>query len=76
MFGPVKPEHRSAETWRRSHQACSASLPLQSSLLSKTYLKSDHLNGGGSRRGLADGSRCAATGLVGRNRCPPGKELL
>src|SRR5262249_41489197 len=26
-----------------------ASLPLQSSLVSKTYLKSDHLNGGGSK---------------------------
>jgi hypothetical protein len=29
-------------------QACIASLPLQSSLMSKTYLKSDHFNGGGS----------------------------
>src|SRR5262249_3386839 len=29
-------------------QACIASLPLQSSLVSKTHLKSDHLNGGGS----------------------------
>jgi hypothetical protein len=27
-----------------------ASLPLQSSLMSKTYLKSDHFNGGGSKR--------------------------
>src|SRR5205823_11612824 len=33
---------------RRSLRACSASLPLQSSWMSKTYLKSDHFNGGGS----------------------------
>src|SRR5262249_19600718 len=33
---------------RRSLQACIASLPLQSSLMSKTYLKSDHFSGGGS----------------------------
>src|SRR5262245_24443188 len=31
-----------------SLQACIASLPLQSSWMSKTYLKSDHFNGGGS----------------------------
>src|SRR5262249_53749668 len=35
---------------RRSLQACIASLPLQSSWMSKTYLKSDHFNGGGSLR--------------------------
>src|SRR5262249_62050593 len=35
-------------TSRRSLQACIASLSLQSSLMSKTYLKSDHFNGGGS----------------------------
>src|SRR5207248_800954 len=46
--GLVRPEHRSAATWRRSLQACIASLPLQSSLMSKTYLKSDHFSGGGS----------------------------
>jgi hypothetical protein len=33
---------------QRSLQACIASLPLQSSWMSKTYLKSDHFNGGGS----------------------------
>src|SRR5205807_1748417 len=46
--GLVRPEHRPAATWRRSLQACIASLPLQSSLMSKTYLKSDHFSGGGS----------------------------
>jgi hypothetical protein len=35
-----------------------ASLPLQSSLMSKTYLKSDHFNGGGS----------AGIGLLSRER--------
>jgi len=30
-------------------QACIASLPIQSSLMSKTYLKSDHLNGADQR---------------------------
>src|SRR5438067_10936384 len=35
-------------TLRRSLQACISSLPLQSSLMSKTYLKSDHFSGGGS----------------------------
>src|SRR5215831_20113843 len=44
----VGPEHRPAAISRRSLQACIASLPLQSSLMSKTYLKSDHFNGGGS----------------------------
>src|SRR6516165_8486548 len=44
--GPARPEHRPAATSRRSLQACIASLPLQSSLMSKTYLKSDHFNGG------------------------------
>src|SRR5262249_43932973 len=59
---------------RRSLQACIASLPLQSSWMSKTYLKSDHFNGGGSpcvspnqvdatvadqrRRHAAHGTRC------------------
>src|SRR5262249_26021997 len=46
--GPARPKHRPAATSRRSLQACIASLPLQSSLMSKTYLKSDHFNGGGS----------------------------
>src|SRR6266446_10301314 len=46
--GPARPEHPPAATSRRSLQACIASLPLQSSLMSKTYLKSDHFNGGGS----------------------------
>src|SRR5262249_37470783 len=48
--GLVRPEHRPAATWRRSLQACIASLPLQSSLMSKTYLKSDHFSGGGATR--------------------------
>src|SRR5262245_32618782 len=46
--GPAKPEHRLAAASQRSLQACIASLPLQSSLMAKTYLKSDHFNGGGS----------------------------
>src|SRR5215469_4058817 len=46
--GHPRPEHRPAAVSRRSLQACIASLPLQSSLMSKTYLKSDHFNGGGS----------------------------
>src|SRR6516165_3365382 len=46
--GPARPEHRPAAASRRSLQACIASLPLQSSWMSKTYLKSDHFNGGGS----------------------------
>src|SRR5262249_17521883 len=45
---PARPEHRPVATSQRSLQACIASLPLQSSLMSKTYLKSDHFNGGGS----------------------------
>src|SRR5262249_23322760 len=44
LFCP-RPEHRPAATSRRSLQACIASLPLQPSLISKTYLKSDHFNG-------------------------------
>jgi hypothetical protein len=40
-------KHRPAATSRRSLQACIASLPLQSSLMSKTYLESDHFNGAG-----------------------------
>src|SRR5262249_3778352 len=47
--GPARPEHRPAAASRRSLQACIASLPLQSSWMSKTYLKSDHFNGGGSQ---------------------------
>src|SRR5262249_47375061 len=46
--GPARPEHRPAAASQRSLQACIASLPLQSSWVSKTYLKSDHFNGGGS----------------------------
>src|SRR5207245_6666697 len=45
---PARPEHRPAAASQRSLQACIASLPLQSSWMSKTYLKSDHFNGGGS----------------------------
>jgi hypothetical protein len=45
-----RPEHPPAATSRRSLQACIASLPLRSSLMSKTYLKSDHFNGGGLRQ--------------------------
>jgi hypothetical protein len=44
----ARSEHRLAATSRRPLQACIASLPLQSSLMSKTYFKSDHFNGGGS----------------------------
>src|SRR5262249_4365822 len=44
---PARPEHRPAAASRRSLQACIASLPLRSSWMSKTYLKSDHFNGGG-----------------------------
>src|SRR6516164_5247556 len=47
--GPARPEHRPAAASQRSLQACIASLPLQSSLMSKTYLKSDHFSGGGSK---------------------------
>src|SRR6266545_2630122 len=50
-------KHRPAATSRRSLQVCIASLPLQSSLMSKTYLKSDHFNGGGSWRPKAQGRR-------------------
>src|SRR4029434_6966645 len=46
--GPAKPEHRLAAASQRSLQACIASSPLQSSWMSKTYLKSDHFIGGGS----------------------------
>src|SRR6266568_3686673 len=46
--GPARPERRPGAASQRSLQACIASLPLQSSLMSKTYLKSDHFNGGGS----------------------------
>jgi len=43
---------------RNDLQACIASLPIQSSLTSKTYLKSDRFNGGGSvPRGVAPVSR-------------------
>src|SRR5262249_60287761 len=44
--GSATPEHRPAATSRRSLQACIASLPLRSSLMSKTYLKSDHFQRG------------------------------
>src|SRR6266487_911456 len=47
--GPARPEHRPAAASQRSLQVCIASLPLQSSLMSKTYLKSDPFNGGGQR---------------------------
>src|SRR5262249_61450962 len=47
--GHANQKHPPAATSRRSLQACIASLPLQSSLMSKTYLKSDHFNGGGSK---------------------------
>src|SRR6266487_2811740 len=47
--GPARPEHRPAAASQRSLQVCIASLPLQSSLMSKTYLKSDHFDGGGSQ---------------------------
>jgi hypothetical protein len=61
--GPTRPEHPPVATSRRSLQACIASLPLQSSLMSKTYLKSDHFNGGGSGPQLA-------TATARRNRPP------
>ena len=65
MFWP-RPEHRPAATSRRSLPACIAFLPLQSSWMSKTYLK--HFNGGGSpvrqskrqiRLRLRDTRRCS-----------------
>src|SRR5262245_4724999 len=59
--GPARPEHLSAATWRRSLQACIASLPLQSSLMSQTYLKSDHFNGGGS---VSPTHRCGKTSTM------------
>src|SRR5262249_29616995 len=46
---PARPEHQPVAASQRSLQACIASLPLQSSLMSKTYLKSDHFSGGGSQ---------------------------
>src|SRR5262249_50743761 len=46
--GPARPEHRPAVTSRRSLEACIASFPLLSFLMSRAYFKSDHLNGGGS----------------------------
>src|SRR5262249_33575884 len=58
--GPARLEHRPGAASRRSLRACSASLPLQSSLMSKTYLKSDHFNGGGSI-----GTAAAATASSG-----------
>src|SRR5262249_3789612 len=48
--GPAKPEHRLAAASQRSLQACIAFLPLQSSWMSKTYLKSHHFTGGGSAK--------------------------
>jgi hypothetical protein len=54
--GPARPEHRPAATSRRSLQAYIASFPLQSSLMSKTYLKSDHFNGGGSPGSASEGT--------------------
>src|SRR5262249_603454 len=45
---PARPEHRLVAASQQSLQACIASLPLQSSLMSKTYFKSDHFSGGGS----------------------------
>src|SRR5215813_1981775 len=60
--GLVRPEHRPAAIWRQSHQACIASLPLQSSFMSKTYLKSDHFSGGGSRLApVSSGDRYVST---------------
>src|SRR5262249_58812530 len=47
-LGPARLEHRLGAASPRSLRACSASLSLQSSLMSKTYLKSDHFVGGGS----------------------------
>src|SRR5215831_17570859 len=61
--GPARPEHLSAATWRRSLQACIASLPLQSSLMSKTYLKSDHFNGGGAAGPWPANKRSGCRGL-------------
>src|SRR5262249_11684864 len=47
-LGWTQSADRLAGATRISLQARIASLPLQSSLMSKTYLKSDHFNGGGS----------------------------
>src|SRR5262249_2366332 len=73
--GPARPEHRPAATSRRSLQACIASLSLQSSLLSKTYLKSDHFNGGGSSapslsRAWVAGRARGQGGVLVRKPCP------
>ena len=51
---------KTTRTIRPSLQACIASLPLQSSLMSKTYLKSDHFNGGGARERWEFGAYAAA----------------
>src|SRR5262249_24686 len=47
-------------------QACNASLPLQSSWMSKTYLKSDHFNGGGSPTSIEVASRILADNVNSR----------
>jgi hypothetical protein len=53
--GPARPEHRPAATSRRSLQAHSF-LAITVLLDVKTYLESDHFNGGGSP-GLDKNSR-------------------
>ena len=48
FHGSVIFETSTCRSFATSLQACIASLPLLSSLMSKTYLKSDHFSGGGS----------------------------
>jgi hypothetical protein len=62
---PVRQERPPAAASQRSLQACDASSPLQSSSMPKTYLKSDHFNGGGSVRRFSD---CHAT-VSFQSRC-------
>src|SRR5262249_291679 len=59
---PARPEHRLVAASQQSLQASIASLPLQSSLMSKTYLKSDHFSGGGSS---SVGRSCRTRRIVG-----------
>jgi hypothetical protein len=46
--GPLEHGWLEGQNLQIEYRACIASLPLRSSLMSKTYLKSDHFNGGGS----------------------------
>jgi hypothetical protein len=48
VFWPCETRTSTCRNFATISQAYIDSLPLQSSLMSKTYLKSDHFNGGGS----------------------------